>query len=107
MPDGVADAVDGRPEPPRTYTPLGGLVYEPSISYRGKILWHHQSDAMDYARGLAHQTHTRYEVKAQRVPGWRHLLWRAQPVAVELHFTRTGMHTADECADPGCAGLRG
>lgn len=58
---------------------LAPVEYSPYITYRGRILWHHLSDAHEVASERARQTGHRQVVKPQRVPGHDHLLWQVKP----------------------------
>lgn len=63
------------------------MDYRPYIVYRGQVLWHNHSDAMDAAHEAARGRAVRHRVTPKRVPGHNHLLWlvrypatpRAQP----------------------------
>lgn len=55
--------------------PPDPVEYEPYIVYRGQVLWHNQSDAMDAANDAARMRATRHRVRPKRVHGHDHLLW--------------------------------
>jgi hypothetical protein len=55
------------------------VTYAPTVSYRGRVLWHHLSDAHTVATRLAARHGHRQTVKPVRVSGWRHVLWQVKP----------------------------
>lgn len=69
MPDVLFKAAQGH------VAALEPVTYEPYVTYRGRVLWHNQSDAMDVAHAIAKRRKTRHAVKAVRIPGWSHPLW--------------------------------
>jgi hypothetical protein len=54
---------------------LAPVEYCPYITYRGRILWHHHSDAMDVAQVVAYRRGVRHTVRPVRVRGHDHLMW--------------------------------
>lgn len=76
MPDDTSGPSERRLESP-VWAAL--VEYFPYVIYRGRVCWHHQSDAMDVARRWASYRRARTRVAATQVPGWDHPLWRVIP----------------------------
>lgn len=79
MPDDTETRSDQLTAAHLTQLQFHPVEYAPTVVYRGRILWHHLSDAHTVATYRAALRHMRHTVKPVRVPGWNHLLWRVCP----------------------------
>lgn len=62
------------------WTWVDPVPYCPYVEYRGRVLWHHLSDAHDVASSLALRRGCRHKVEPRRIPGHDHIMWHVKPL---------------------------